>query len=165
MACSTGGPARRRGGGGSDLLDGGTGNDTMVGGGGNDVYIVDAAGDVVTEGSTGGTDEVRTSLASYTLGANVENLRYTGTGDFTGTGNTLANTLTGGAGNDLLNGGSGVDTMIGGAGNDIYVLDVATDVVTENTDEGIDEVRTALASYTLGANVENLSYIGAANFT
>ena len=78
---------------------------------------------MVTEGSDGGTDEVRTSLASYTLGANVENLRYTGTGDFTGTGNTLANTLTGGAGNDLLDGGSGIDTMIGGAGNDVYVVE------------------------------------------
>ena len=150
---------------GNDLLDGGTGNDTMVGSTGNDVYIVDAAGDVVTEGSNGGTDEVRTSLASYTLGANVENLRYTGTGDFTGTGNTLANTLTGGAGNDLLDGGSGIDTMIGGTGNDVYVVSVATDVVTENADEGTDEVRTALASYVLSAaNVENLTYTGTGNF-
>ena len=160
-----GGDDTLNGGSGNDLLDGGTGNDTTVGGAGNDIYIVESAGDVVTEGSNGGTDEVRTSLASYTLGTNVEHLRYTGTGDFTGTGNTLANTLTGGAGNDLLDGGSGIDTMIGGAGNDAYVVSVATDVVTENADEGTDEVRTALASYVLAAaNVENLTYTGIGNF-
>ena len=160
-----GGDDTLNGGSGNDLLDGGTGNDTMVGGVGNDIYIVESTGDVVTESSNGGTDEVRTSVSSYTLGTNVEHLRYTGTGDFTGTGNTLANTLTGGAGNDLLDGGSGIDTMIGGAGNDVYVVSVATDVVTENADEGTDEVRTALASYVLSAaNVENLTYTGTGNF-
>src|SRR5262249_36160583 len=145
------------GGSGDDTLDGGTGNDTMVGGAGNDTYIVDSSGDVVTEASGAGTDEVRTSLTSYTLGNNVENLRYTGSGSFTGTGNTLANVLMGGIDNDTLNGGSGADTMIGGAGNDTYIVDVLTDVVTENANEGTDEVRTGLTTYTLGANVENLT--------
>jgi Ca2+-binding RTX toxin-like protein len=153
------------GGAGNDLLDGGAGNDTMVGGAGNDIYIVDSAGDVVTEGGSGGTDEVRTSLASYTLGANVEILTYTGTGNFTGIGNTLANTITGGAGDDLLDGGSGSDHLIGGAGNDTYVVNAAGDVVTENAGEGTDEVRTSLATYTLGANLENLTYTGSAAFT
>src|SRR5213078_3305109 len=121
-----------------------------------------------------GIDEVRTALASFTLGANIENLTFTGTGAFAGTGNALNNvitggagndTLTGGAGDDTLNGGAGSDTMAGGAGNDVYIVDVATDVVTENANEGTDEVRTALASYTLGTNVENLTYTGAAAFT
>src|SRR3954464_10147155 len=72
------------GGGGNDRLDGGTGADTMSGGAGNDIYFVDDVGDSVIENSGEGTDEVRTTLASLTLGANVENLTFTGSGSFTG---------------------------------------------------------------------------------
>ena len=52
----------------------------MIGGAGNDTYVVDNAGDVVSELAGQGTDTIRTSLASYGLGAlrNVENLTYTG---------------------------------------------------------------------------------------
>ncbi|WP_281069176.1 M10 family metallopeptidase C-terminal domain-containing protein [Rhizobium sp. CIAT894] len=153
------------GGAGNDTLDGGTGNDTLIGGAGNDIYVIDSASDVVTEAVNAGTDEIRTALASYTLGNNVENLSYTGSASFTGTGNALANTITGGAGNDTLDGGAGNDTLIGGAGNDIYVVDSASDVVTEAVNAGTDEIRTALASYTLGNNVENLTYTGSGNFT
>ncbi|EJZ16341.1 rhizobiocin/RTX toxin and hemolysin-type calcium binding protein, partial [Rhizobium sp. Pop5] len=71
-----------------------------------------------------------------------------GTGAFAGTGNGLANTITGGAGNDLLDGGAGSDTLKGGAGDDTYVISTG-DVVVENANEGIDTVRTALANYTL----------------
>src|SRR4029450_1225183 len=107
---------------------------------------------------------------SYTLGANLENLTYIGTGDFSGTGNTLGNVITGGAGNEplagvegaeALNGGEGTDTLAGGTGDDVYVVDVATDVITEAAGAGTDTVRTALASYTLSAaNVENLTFTG-----
>lgn len=170
------------GGNGDDTLDGGTGADRMTGGAGNDTYVVDDAGDVVTELASGGTDLVRTTLASYTLGDNLENLTYSGTAAFTGTGNALDNvitggaggntlsggagndTLIGGAGNDLLDGGTGADKMAGGAGNDTYIVDNAGDVVTELSGGGTDEVRTALASYTLGDNVENLTYTGTAAF-
>ena len=110
------------GGGGNDILDGGTGADNMQGGAGNDVYVVDNVGDVVFDSA--GTDTVRTSLVTYALGANIENLTYVGLAGFTGTGNGLANVITGGDGGDLLDGGAGVDTLIGGAGNDIYVVDV-----------------------------------------
>lgn len=152
------------GGAGNDVLDGGTGADKMTGGAGNDTYIVDDAGDVVTELANGGTDEVRTALAAYTLSANVENLTYTGTAAFTGTGNSLNNVITGGAGNDVIDGGAGADTMIGGAGNDTYVVDNAGDVVTELAGGGTDQVRTTLATYTLTDNVENLTYLGGAAF-
>ncbi len=138
------------GGAGNDTIDGGAGNDTLTGGAGNDVFIVDAAGDVVTENLSEGTDEVRTALAAYTLGANLENLTYTGAAAFAGTGNTLANVITGGIGNDTLDGGTGSDTLVGGAGNDIYLVDVASDVVTEGVGAGTDEVRTALASLYAG---------------
>lgn len=71
-------------------------------------------------------------------------------------------TLIGGAGNDLLDGGPDTDNMQGGSGDDIYVVDNSGDVVTENTGEGTDTVRSSIA-YTLGANVENLTLIGSAN--
>ncbi|MGO8105535.1 beta strand repeat-containing protein, partial [Rhizobium leguminosarum] len=154
------------GGAGNDLLDGVAGNDTLNGGAGNDIYVVDSASDVVTELASAGTDEIRTSLAAYSIAAliNVENLSYTGSANFTGTGNALANTITGGAGNDTLNGAAGSDTMIGGAGDDTYIIDNAGDSVAENAAAGTDMVKTVLASYTLGANVENLTYIGTVAF-
>ncbi|MBO2892994.1 peroxidase family protein [Pseudomonas asiatica] len=153
------------GGAGNDTLNGGLGADAMVGGAGDDTFVVDNLGDTVSEALNGGVDLVQTALASYTLGANVENLTFTGAGNFTGTGNTLANTITGGAGNDLLDGGAGIDRLVGGLGNDTYVVDNAGDVVVEATAAGTDTVRATAASYTLGANVENLTYIGAGNFT
>jgi hypothetical protein len=168
---------------GADILDGGTGNDTMAGGLGNDIYYVTSSGDRVVEGNRGGTDEVRTSLAGYTLGANLENLRHTGTQNFSGTGNALRNIITGGdgndslkglAGNDTLNGrdgndtldgGFGNDVMIGGNGRDIYYVESAGDRVVEANSGGTDEVRTTLSSYALGRNVENLTFVGSQQFT
>jgi Ca2+-binding RTX toxin-like protein len=64
---------------------------------------------------------------------------------------------------DYINGGLGADRMIGHGGNDIYIVDNVGDVVEEQAGEGTDEVRTALGSrtvpaemYALPANVENL---------
>ncbi|MGK0151748.1 peroxidase family protein [Pseudomonas putida] len=152
------------GGAGNDLLNGGIGADRLVGGLGNDTYMVDNAGDVVIEAAGAGTDTVRTSLASYGMANNIENLIYTGVGNFFGGGNTLDNVITGGAGNDLLNGGAGADRMVGGLGNDIYVVDNAADVVIETTGAGTDTVRTTLASYGMANNIENLIYTGVGNF-
>ena len=107
-----------RGGAGNDTLAGGTGSDSMIGGGGDDLYVVDAAGDTVVELFGEGTDTVRTSLSSYALGAHVEHLERTGAGAFSGTGNGLANRLTGADGIDTLNGRDGADVLIGAAGAD-----------------------------------------------
>ncbi|HYI39635.1 MAG TPA: calcium-binding protein [Allosphingosinicella sp.] len=172
------------GNGGSDTLDGGTGADTMSGGTGNDTYIVDDIGDSVIENSGEGNDVVRTTLASYALTANVEDLRFVGVGNFTGTGNALNNyiygaggddtlsggdghdTLTGnggddslygGIGHDVLSGGTGADYLEGNDGNDVYVVDNVGDSVVEASGEGTDEVYSLLASYTLGSDVENLT--------
>lgn len=162
------------GNGGANRLSGGIGADTLIGGAGDDTYVVDDIGDVVTEAAGQGTDKVETSLAAYTLGANLENLTHTGTGDFAGTGNDLDNVLTGGVGNDTLTGGDGADTLIGGTGDDslaggegddTYIIDDAGDIVVEAAGEGTDTVETGLSSLTLAANVENLTYTGTGDFT
>lgn len=103
---------------GNDTLDGGSGSDSMVGGSGDDVYRVDSTGDQVVEYSAGGSDRVETTLTAYTLGTQVEDLTYLGTSAFSGTGNALANQISGGAGADSLTGGDGGDTLRGGNGND-----------------------------------------------
>ena len=172
---------RITGGTGANTLDGGAGADTLAGGAGNDTYVVDNLGDVLIEAAGQGTDTVRTGLADYGLetSANVENLTFIGVGDFTGRGNDLANTITGGGGNDALHGNAGNDTLVGGlgndslsgglgadtmrgnAGNDAYVVDNTGDSVTESAGEGIDTV-SASVNFTLGANVENLTLTGSA---
>jgi Ca2+-binding RTX toxin-like protein len=157
------------GGGDNDTLDGGTGNDSLVGGTGDDVFIVDSALDTVVEAAAEGTDEVRSLLTGYSIAAlgNIERLSFAGTGDFTGTGNTLANLITGGVGNDTLNGGAGADTLVGGLGNDVYIVDTVADTVTELSAQGTDEIQTALTTFTIASinNVENLTYTGASAFT
>lgn len=119
------------GGEGNDLLDGGAGADGMTGGNGNDIYVVDDAADQVIEAADEGTDTVQAALSVYTLADNVEKLTFVGTGDFTGTGNDSANTITGGngndtlagaGGNDIINGGAGADVLIGGMGADRFVF-------------------------------------------
>ena len=144
---------------GNNVLNGGAGSDTLLGGAGNDVYEVDAF-DTVVEAAGAGTDTVRAGF-NYTLGANLENLVLAG-GDLNGTGNALANSILGTAGNNVLDGGLGADILDGGAGNDTYIVDNSADVVVEAAGNGIDTVL-ASASYQLSANVEHLVLTGSAN--
>jgi Ca2+-binding RTX toxin-like protein len=104
----------------ADVLAGGAGADMLIGGKGNDTYTVNNAGDRPVEQGAEGSDLVKTTLSSYTLGAHVDKLSYSGTGNFSGAGNTLNNTITGGAGNDWLSGGTGNDVLTGGNGSDTY---------------------------------------------
>ncbi|QOL49084.1 beta strand repeat-containing protein [Massilia litorea] len=170
---------------GNDTLDGGLGADTMDGGQGDDTYVIDQAGDRVTEAVGVGNDTVRSNI-SYTLTDNVENLVLLGSEDLDGIGNTLANVMTGnagnnsfaaGAGNDTLNGGAGNDLLLGEAGNDLldgglgadrmeggsgddtYILDDAGDLIIEGAGAGTDLVNAGI-SYTLTDNVENLNLTG-----
>ena len=71
----------------------------------------------------------------------------------------LAGPITGTAAADTINGTTGADQMAGLAGNDTYLANNAGDVVIENLNEGTDLVN-ASVSYTLGANVENITLIG-----
>jgi Ca2+-binding RTX toxin-like protein len=162
---------------GNDSLDGGAGADTLAGGGGNDSYAVDDAADVVLEAAGGGADTV-TAEVDYVLGAEIEALVLAG-GAHAGTGNSIANrlsggagadslhgmdgldTLSGGGGDDLLDGGTGGDSMAGGGGNDRYVVDNAGDRVAEAAGGGADTIA-ASVDVTLAAEVEALELTGAA---
>jgi Ca2+-binding RTX toxin-like protein len=118
---------------GNDTISGGADNDQMIGGAGDDTYFVADLGDKITELANQGIDTVLSKLATYTLGANLENLildpgAIPGTGPITGIGNGLNNevygngennTLDGAAGNDSIYGGLGADKLLGGVGDDI----------------------------------------------
>lgn len=116
---------------GNDIVYGGEGNDTiygeegadsMYGGTGDDVYIIDE-NDLVTETENEGVDTIKVAY-NYTLGENLENLEYTGSVNWIGTGNELDNTITGNTGNDTLDGKTGNDFLSGGGESDSYVFNL-----------------------------------------
>ncbi|MFM5895363.1 MAG: Ig-like domain-containing protein [Novosphingobium sp.] len=76
-------------------------------------------------------------------------------------GGTGADNLVGSAAGDHLSGGTGAaNTLTGGGGDDWYTVAVAGDTIIENPGEGTDTVRTALSTFTLPDNVENLRFMG-----
>jgi len=115
---------------GADTLHSNGGPNTLVGLGGDDVYYVNNTDDVVIEAANGGSDNV-VATVDYTLPTNVEALYMIGSG-LTGAGNsndnwlvTLgANTLIGGAGNDVFQ-------FSAGSANGATVADFTHDQVTE----------------------------------
>jgi Ca2+-binding RTX toxin-like protein len=144
---------------GNNILEGGAGIDTMIGGLGDDTYYV-SIGDVIIENANEGTDTVVSGI-NYTLGNNIENLTLSNEmRGLTGTGNGLANRIKGTFYADVIDGGAGADSMTGGRGNDSYYVDNAGDVVAEAANEGTDTVLSSV-SYTLSANVKNLTLLGA----
>jgi len=148
---------------GNDTLDGGAGKDILKGGSGDDTYVVDNKGDKATESADAGNDTVLASI-NYKLGLHLENLTLTGSKKLNATGNDLANSIAGNAGDNTLNGAGGVDSYAGGGGNDTYLLDDFTETVTEAADAGTDTVRLGTdiggTTYTLGDNIENLVLAG-----
>lgn len=151
---------------------GGPGNsfNEMIGGEGDDQYIQSAAGDTLYEAAGEGTDTVFTTLASLSLRDNFENLTYGGSASFAGAGNDLANVirgklaadqLSGLGGDDILYGDAGAaNTLIGGAGNDVYVSEASGDSIVEAAGGGADMVITALSQFVLADNVEALVFTG-----
>ncbi len=145
---------------GNNILNGAGGLDTLIGGLGDDTYVVDVAGVITTEAAGAGTDIVQSSV-TWTLATNIEKLSLTGSASINGTGNTLANIIIGNAADNILNGGTGADTLIGGLGNDTYVIDIIGDITTEAINSGTDLVQSSV-TWTLGANLENLTLTGTA---
>ena len=110
-------------------------------------------------------------LCRFRLAVNAENLIANSDTGLILRGNSLANSITGGGGNDTLaggsrndtlkggdgndtlNGGGGADAMDGGDGNDRYFIDNVGDTVTDSS--GIDTVFTTI-DHSLGANFERL---------
>jgi Ca2+-binding RTX toxin-like protein len=106
--------------GGNDTLDGAGGTDNLRGGLGDDTYIlrVDTLDTIVESAGAGtGFDTVLTAF-SYTLGANLEGLTLTGSGNTSGTGNASTNTMHGNTGNNGLFAQDGADALYGWDGND-----------------------------------------------
>lgn len=114
----------------------------MLAGGAGDDFIYAGAGNDRVNGQDG---------SDFVYGEAGNDLLYGGTGN---------DGLSNAAGNDTMDGGSGIDTMSGGAGADTYYVDNANDVIRE-VGADIDRVASS-ASYTLSANVENLTLTGAA---
>ncbi|MDF2399906.1 calcium-binding protein, partial [Pseudomonas sp. 3MA1] len=149
----------------ANILDGKGGADILDGGAGNDTYYVDDSGDTIIERGTSLSEIDNVfSTVNWTLGDNLENLTLLGNANLSGTGNGLNNRITGNAGDNFLDGGAGIDTLIGGTGNDTYVVDDVRDVIIETSTlvSEIDTVRSSV-SWTLGANLENLTLTGSAN--
>ncbi|HTV68158.1 MAG TPA: calcium-binding protein [Rhizobiaceae bacterium] len=142
------------GGAGADELNGGDGTDTMEGGTGNDLYYVDIAADSINEAANQGTDTV-ISEVTLTLKTNFERLTLDTVLAANGTGNAVANIITGGdganhlrglagndqllgmAGADKLTGGTGADRLAGGADGDRFIFNSAAESRKGN---GIDKI-------------------------
>lgn len=161
--------------GGDDELIGGAGPNTLQGGTGNDTYRVSDAGDSIVEFVGEGIDSVFASSAIFTLPDHVENLTAANaTAAFAGIGNAIDNVIRGGSARDSLSGGGGNDTLyggsgaanelVGGTGDDTYIIEAAGDSIVEYLGEGTDIVQTALATFTLGTNIENLTFTGSTSF-
>jgi parallel beta-helix repeat protein len=135
----------------NNVIDGAAGADSMSGGDGSDTYYVDDAGDNVIETNSekmsGGVDSVHSSLATYTLTSNVENLYLDGNAAANGIGNALDNTLFAGAGDNVLDGRDGNDTVSFERALAGITVTLSTSAQQNTVGSGLDSVK----------NIENLT--------
>ncbi|MCA3286542.1 MAG: Hint domain-containing protein, partial [Roseomonas sp.] len=100
-------------------------NDTLIGGAGTDLASYDSAATPVTVDLSNGSSSGAFGTDSLT---GIENV-LGGNGDDSILGDSLANLLDGGLGNDTLAGGAGDDNLDGGDGNDfVSYVDAASGV-------------------------------------
>ncbi|WLI09841.1 MULTISPECIES: glycosyl hydrolase family 28-related protein [Pseudomonas] len=160
----------------NNVLDGAAGDDSMSGGDGNDTYYVDNADDAVIETDSnavsGGVDSVHSSLATYTLGNNVERLSIDSTGAANGTGNALDNTLFAGAGNNVLDGRDGNDTVSFERALSGVTVNLSTSAQQNTVSSGLDTLKlfenlmgSAYADSLSGDSAANVLNGGAGNDT
>jgi Ca2+-binding RTX toxin-like protein len=140
-------------------LVGNAGRNVLTGGDGDDTYVI-GLGDMVVERAGQGRDVIEADFTAA-LFEHVEVLRLTGTGDWSGFGNTGANQLFGNDGANYLDGGFGNDYMAGGKGDDIYVFD-ASDSIDERANEGFDTVLSSV-SLSIGEHIERVFLTGSGN--
>ena len=126
---------------------------SVSGGAGNDTASYQSNGAVTVDLTTW----VHDGAAADDSLTGIENL----------TGSSGDDVLRGNGSTNIFDGALGADTMVGRAGSDVYYVDNAGDVVTETPGGGAnDEVRVrTIASYTLTADVENLTNLTGAAFT
>ena len=158
---------RIEGGDGGDLLDGGGAADTLIGDRGDDTYVIDHPRDRIVELANRGIDSVQiVGGSSYTLGANLENLAYTGDyagiARFSADGNHLANTLTGGIGIDIISGKAGSDRLLGLGGDDRLTGGSDNDTFVFAPGFGNDSITDFDANPARGQDVLDISAFGIA---
>ncbi|MEO5772714.1 MAG: M10 family metallopeptidase C-terminal domain-containing protein [Sphingomicrobium sp.] len=162
---------------GVSIIIGGAGNDTVgvffgvarfEGGTGNDSFDVYDLSNQVVELAGEGTDTVNSWIYDhYVLPANVENLTLRLSGAVNGSGNDIANVITGSvgsnalfgyAGNDTIYGNDGNDALVGGDGNDLLDGGNGSDTASYvGASAGvIVDLRLAGAQNTVGAGTDTL---------
>jgi Ca2+-binding RTX toxin-like protein len=162
------------GGPGNDLVEGGGGDDSLIGGDGNDAVWGGDGNDYI-EGNAG--DDGGLDASSYLSGGAGADTISGGDGSDWLSGfafnsgvsnpNDLADSLDGGAGNDILRGNAGDDTLRGGAGDDNLRGDAGNDLIDGG--DGVDFVSyryDELTGLTSGVNVDLSAFVpGAASQT
>ncbi|MEK0083377.1 calcium-binding protein [Benzoatithermus flavus] len=165
------------GGWGNDTLTGNTGNDRLYGEGGDDWLIGGPGNDVLDggvgsdwanywrDGGTGGVT-VDLALGRATRGGETDTLysiENVGGTDYNDTikGNSLANYLTGGNGNDSIYGVDGNDLLAGGNGNDLLDGGTGSDTVTYEVSGAAVKIDLGLAKGMRGSEVDR--FVGIEN--
>ena len=113
---------------------------------------------IIPNGGGGAQDDGSDTLRNIERIQFLDKTAYIGTSvddNLVGTAND--DVLYGLVGNDTLNGLGGVDILVGGKGNDKYIVDTATDTITETAGGGIGDIVESSVTYTLGLNLENLT--------
>jgi Ca2+-binding RTX toxin-like protein len=143
----------------SDFMSGDAGDDDIAGGAGRDLLFGFAGNDTLR--GQGSHDTLDGGNGADTLlGGGGRDILGGGDGVDMLRGNSGDDTLYGGAGNDSLYGDAGDDSLVGGDGDDAYFVDVEDDTIEEEDGGGVDTVYSTSSEYWMGANVENLYYIG-----
>ena len=96
--------------------------------------------------------------------AKTASLTFTGTGDFAGDGNGLANIITSGNGNDTINARGGDDTINAGTGDDILNGGAGNDIFVFNPGFGQDTIYGFDANPANGQDRLDISGLGITDF-